>query len=82
MRRFHRRPGDNYMEKRGYLERIPDPTDKRAKIIRLTDRGWEAHETAPRVGLDLEERWAEQLGPEKMRQLRRLLKDLIATLTA
>src|SRR4051795_9851714 len=52
----------NYMEKRGYLERIPDPTDKRAKIICLTERGWDAHETAPKVGLDLEERWAERLG--------------------
>jgi DNA-binding MarR family transcriptional regulator len=69
-----------YMEKRGYLERIPAPTDKRAKIVRLTARGWEAHETAPRVVLELEERWAERLGPEKMRQLRHLLKDLIATL--
>src|SRR5258708_514701 len=31
----------DYMEKRGYVERIPDPVDKRAKIVRLTARGWE-----------------------------------------
>ena len=30
--------------------------------------------------LELEERWAAHLGPEKMRQLRRLLIELIATL--
>ncbi len=72
----------DYMEKRGYLERIPDPTDKRAKIIRLTERGWDAHEAAPRIGVELEEQWAQRLGPENMQQLRRLLKDLIATLDA
>jgi DNA-binding MarR family transcriptional regulator len=71
-----------YMEQRGYLERIPNPADKRAKVVRLTERGWAAHETAPRVVIQLEERWAERLGPEKMRELRRLLKELIATLDA
>src|SRR5215218_10479263 len=28
------------LEKRGYLERTPDPTDGRARIVRLTERGW------------------------------------------
>jgi len=70
----------SYLEQRGYLERIPDPLDRRAKIVRLTERGWEAHKAAPKVVLELEERWAAQLGPEKMRQLRRLLIELIATL--
>ena len=70
----------DYMEKHGYVERIPDPVDKRAKIVRLTARGWEAHEEAPRVVRELEERWAARLGEAKMRQLRGLLKDLIATL--
>ena len=70
----------DYLEQRGYVERIRDPADGRAKIVRLTERGWEAHEAAPRVVLELEERWAVQLGQEKMQQLRGLLKDLIATL--
>lgn len=70
----------DYLEKRGYVERVPDPSDGRAKIIRLTARGWKAHETAPRVVLELEERWAAGLGVEKMQQLRGLLKDLIAVL--
>ncbi len=70
----------DYLEKRGYVERIPDPNDGRAKIVRLTARGWDAHETAPRVGLELEERWAARLGIEKFWQLRGLLKELIAVL--
>src|SRR5512142_217151 len=28
---------------RGYLERIPDPTDGRATLIRRTERGWEVN---------------------------------------
>lgn len=70
----------DYMERQGYVERIPNPADKRAKIVRLTERGWQAHEAAPRVVLELEERWAARLGEAKMRQLRQLLSDLIATL--
>src|SRR5262245_24543584 len=30
------------LEQRGFVERVPDPLDKRAKIIRLTARGREA----------------------------------------
>src|SRR6266498_3789818 len=30
------------LEQRGYVERVPDPDDGRAKIIRLTERGREA----------------------------------------
>lgn len=27
------------LEERGYVERVPDPTDRRARLVRLTDRG-------------------------------------------
>src|SRR5436305_12397169 len=30
----------DYLERRGYLERRPDPSDRRAAIVCLTDRGW------------------------------------------
>ena len=29
-----------YLEERGYLERVPDPDDGRAKIVRRTEKGW------------------------------------------
>lgn len=71
-----------YLEKQGYVERGPDPADGRAKTVRLTDRGWAAHEEAPRVVRALEDHWAARLGEAKMRELRALLKELIATLEA
>ena len=33
-------------EKLGYVERAPDPEDGRAKVIRLTEEGAEARDTA------------------------------------
>ena len=70
------------LEAGGYVERAPDPTDGRAKIVRLTERGWAIHEEAGEIVGRLEAEWAARLGGQKLRQLRRLLKDLIAALEA
>src|SRR3712207_1155197 len=32
----------DYLQRRGYLQRAADLTDGRAKIVRLTPRGWDA----------------------------------------
>ena len=43
------------LEQLGYLERVPDPGDGRAKIIRLSARGWEAQAAAAdRIFADIE----------------------------
>jgi DNA-binding MarR family transcriptional regulator len=64
------------LEQRGYLERQPDPDDRRAKIVRLTEAGW----AVVRVGLacieSIEHTWARQLGPDQMHALRAMLADL------
>ncbi len=62
------------LEQLGYVERIPDPDDRRAKIIRLTDRGWEAQRAASRIFADIENRWAAEFGERQMRTLRRTLE--------
>jgi DNA-binding MarR family transcriptional regulator len=36
------------LERLGIVERRPDPSDGRGKLIRLTDAGWEAMRTARR----------------------------------
>jgi DNA-binding MarR family transcriptional regulator len=64
------------LEQRGYLERRPDPDDKRSKRIALTPRGTKAATTIRDAVAEMEELWAEQLGPERFEQLRELLKDL------
>jgi DNA-binding MarR family transcriptional regulator len=66
-----------YLEERGYVERIPDPSDRRAKLVRYTALGWQVHETAPRIATELEALWAERLGRERFDELRAILKQLI-----
>ena len=66
------------LEKRGYLERIADPDDGRAKIIRLTSRGREAYTVGRRLIDDLEREWAERYGEERIAALRDALEAVTA----
>ena len=70
----------DYLEQRGYLERLPDPDDRRATLICLTDRGWAQIDTALATITALEEEWSHTLGKQQMEQLRELLTQL-GTLT-
>jgi DNA-binding MarR family transcriptional regulator len=62
----------------GYVERIPDPEDRRAKLICLTDRGIEAQKVAFGLLADVEARWAERFGATRMKQLRKLLEEAVS----
>jgi DNA-binding MarR family transcriptional regulator len=66
------------LEERGYLERVPDPEDGRAKIIRLTDRGREAQAVGRRLIDELEADWAERFGEERVAALRDALEAITA----
>lgn len=69
-----------HLERHGYVERIPDPSDRRAKLVRATPRGGELYAIAREVVAELEEQWTQRLGKAKMRQLRELLEDLNSAL--
>lgn len=60
----------------GYVERVPDPTDGRARLVRLTGKGHEAYALAGKLVRGLEADWAERIGERKLRQLKRLLAEL------
>ena len=62
------------------VERVPDPVDGRAKLVRYTERGREVDRVARQTVLRLEEEWARRLGARKLEHLRRLLQELIAEL--
>jgi len=63
---------------RGYVKRIPDPEDKRAKLICLTERGERAQATGLALFAKVEKQWARRYGPERMAQLRELLEEIAA----
>jgi len=60
----------------GYAKRVPDPQDRRAKLICLTERGEEAQKIGLTLFSKVERRWAERYGPERFAQLRALLEEI------
>ncbi len=65
-----------HLERHGYVERVPDPSDRRAKLVRATARGSEVYAIARDVVAEIEADWTRQLGKAKMRQLHELLIEL------
>jgi DNA-binding MarR family transcriptional regulator len=66
---------DNLVEL-GYVKRVPDPQDRRAKLICLTKRGEEAQKVGLALFAKVERRWAKRYGPERLAQLRELLEEI------
>jgi DNA-binding MarR family transcriptional regulator len=66
------------LERGGYVERHPDPGDRRAKLIRLTPRGVDAYESGLQAVDQIEAAWAHHLGDDRFAQLVALLRDLAA----
>jgi DNA-binding MarR family transcriptional regulator len=66
----------NQLEAAGYVERVPDSTDGRAKIIRLTQRGWELRRVGDEIMASIEHECVQRLGEEKMRQFTELMMDV------
>jgi DNA-binding MarR family transcriptional regulator len=69
-----------HLEDHGYVERVADPRDGRAKLVRATDRGREVFAIAREVVADVDAQLAERMGEAKLRRLRALLEELDAAL--
>ncbi|SNS99892.1 transcriptional regulator, MarR family [Streptosporangium subroseum] len=65
------------LERHGYVERTTDPDDHRAKTIRLTERGMQAQVAAARILGDIERRWAQHLGPDRIADMRMVLEEVV-----
>src|SRR3954447_10047088 len=59
------------LERAGYVTRIADPVDRRARLVTLARRGRRAGEIAAAAVGDIEAEWAAHLGPRAIQQLRR-----------
>jgi DNA-binding MarR family transcriptional regulator len=69
-----------HLERHGYVERVPDPADRRAKLVRSTPKGEELYAIAREVVAEIEAEWTERLGQERIGLLRELLEELNAGL--
>lgn len=65
------------LENKGYLTRRPDDQDRRTKVIELTHRGWEAVHTALAAFEEMERELERELGPTRLKTLRRTLEILV-----
>lgn len=70
------------MEGMGALERVPDPDDGRAKLIRFSARGREWMMQGLGLLVELEREYAELIGPAQMEALRPALAALLEALEA
>jgi DNA-binding MarR family transcriptional regulator len=66
------------LERHGYVTRVGDPVDARARIIELTPRGRQALRVMRSNALALEKRWEQALGSKRLCELRESLQMLLS----
>lgn len=64
------------LERAAYVERVPDPSDARARLVVIAPRGRAVQRIARRVERQVEREWTRHLGPERMAALQEALEDL------
>ena len=67
----------DYLEQRGYVVRQPHPTDRRGKIVTLTQRGWSCIGETEAILSHLEEQLATIIGTKHMGELKMDLRQLV-----
>ncbi len=69
------------LERHGYVVRDPHPSDARALIIELSDRGRQALRVMRSNALEKEKRWRNLLGENRFDELREMLVALLSAET-
>ncbi len=69
-----------HLEARGYVERVPNPRDRRTRFVRTTPRGRDVYAVVRELVAELEDHVASRLGRDRVEELRTLLADLLAAL--
>ncbi len=64
------------LERAGYVTRVPDPADARARLVKIAPKGTAAISIGAAVVAEAEAEWAASIGPERMAELRNTLQML------
>ena len=70
------------LELAGYVERKPNPADRRSQLVLLTDRGKSVPPVTHAAAARVEARWAALTSPEELEALRTSLLRLLEALPA
>jgi DNA-binding MarR family transcriptional regulator len=65
------------LEQIGYVERRPDPSDRRAKLVVPTERGLEQLRLRDEIVAEIERRHAEAAGPRVYAEFRNVLRGMV-----
>jgi DNA-binding MarR family transcriptional regulator len=71
-----------HLESHGYLTRVPDPEDRRAKLVLPTERGHEVIAIAQGLVPELEGQVTKLLGVDRTRALRQDLETIRRTFSS
>lgn len=61
------------LEGLGYLRRVDDPAEGRARVVRFTARGRAAYAKILRILRSVEREWSAELGPRRFAELKAIL---------
>jgi DNA-binding MarR family transcriptional regulator len=64
------------LERAGYVRRVPDPRDARARLVQIAERGEAAVAVARQTEAKVEAEWTAHLGDQATTQLRHALARL------
>ena len=65
-----------HLEQRGYVRRVPDPDDRRGRVVVYAERGTHAAEVGEAFFVDLETRWGAVVGPERVQSIAAALTEI------
>lgn len=68
-----------YLVEHGYVSRKPHPSDRRGKLVVLTERGWQCIRATESIFTSIENRWLKEVGDEKIQALRLHMRELVHT---
>jgi DNA-binding MarR family transcriptional regulator len=72
----------DHLERAGYVERRPNPHDRRSRLVFLTDRGQSVPPVTHAAAARIEEGWAARTGAKELEALRKSLQRLLNELSA
>jgi DNA-binding MarR family transcriptional regulator len=64
------------LERMRYVKRVPDPIDRRARLIQIDKRGRQAAKAAQAAHDEVQAEWRSRLGARRFSQLREILENL------
>jgi DNA-binding MarR family transcriptional regulator len=68
------------LERLGYVERRPDPSDRRARLVFLTPRGQRVRPLAMSAGRQVGDHWSSLIGADRLQAITGQLRDLLNAL--